>query len=131
MTKAFWAVVMPLLIAGCSGSADYARKQFGSVNELATTVSAVEGWSCMTDQFGDEAHTRESIATDGWASGTCSAGSLAIYGSDAKRLELASSEWNALLPGQCRLDGGNWSVWGQQYAIEAAQKKMSGKLTCG
>jgi hypothetical protein len=129
--KAIWGAVVTLLITGCSGGADYSKKQFGSVNELATAVSAVEGWSCMTDQLGDETHTREALALYGWASGTCSAGSLAIYGSDAKRSELASNEWNALLPGKCRLDGGNWSVWGQQYAVEAAQKKMSGELTCG
>ena len=123
------AVAAILALSGC-GSADYSQTQFKSIEELASVVSSVDGWSCSTSRLDDEAHASESIAKNGWAPGTCEAGALAIYGSDAKRVALAAEPYNALKPGSCRLDGGNWTVWGQQYAVQTAKARMGGTLTC-
>lgn len=60
----------------------------------------------------------------------CEDGAIVIWTSDAKRAQLKTSAGNELQPGHCRIDGGNWTVTGTQYAVEDAQKQLGGKKTC-
>lgn len=119
------------LLVGCGAQpADYSQYQFKSTAELGKTVEQLAGWSCTSTYRDDEEHTRESLGRYGFASLPCSNGSVSLIASDAKRAELAANPGNKLTPGNCRLDGGNWSIWGQQYIVEAAQKAMKGRLSC-
>lgn len=125
------AVAAVLLLAGCGAQpADYSQRQFKSTAELARAVEQLAGWNCSETERDDEAHTNESLAKYGWAFVSCSNGSVTIVASDAKRAELAANPGNKLNPGYCQLEGGNWSIWGQQYIVQAAQTAMQGKITC-
>lgn len=117
-----------LAVAGCASVPDYSEYHFKSVNELIAVVERA-GWSCV-DSTKDEAATANDLAQYGYANEACSNGSVTIVSSDAKRAQLDANPGNALRSGECRLDGGNWSVWGQQYLVEDAQKVMQGSLTC-
>lgn len=112
-----------LLVAGCS-SINYAEHHFVSTDELARA----SGWnSCSTS---DERKTREMIGQYGFLSEPCSGGAVIIWASDAKRQESHAQPWNALEAGECRIDGGNWTVTGTQYAVEDTQKRLGGAKTC-
>jgi hypothetical protein len=120
-----------LLLSGCGAQpADYSQRQFKSAAELAKTVEQLAGWKCSETDRDDDSHTADSLAKYGFASVPCDNGSVTIIASDAKRAELAANPGNAIKAGYCRLDGGNWQVWGQQYIVQTAQKAMQGKLTC-
>lgn len=120
-----------LLFTGCAAQpTDYTTHQFESTAELGATVEQLAGWSCPSTYRNDEEHTRASLGRYGFASLPCSNGSVTLVASDAKRAELAANTGNELNPGYCRLEGGNWSIWGQQYIVQAAQKAMQGRLTC-
>lgn len=117
-----------LALAGCTSKPDYPTYHFKSLAELADTLKPA-GWSCSGAR--DEGQTRDSIAKYGWTQASCNDGALALYSSDAKRAELQANPWNALKPGWCRLDGGNWMVSGAQYQVEDAEKIVGGRKQCG
>lgn len=131
MKRSLLVPVLAVVFVGCgSGATDYSQQQFQSAQDLARVVANATGWTCSTSDQQDTTHTAASLSRYGFISVPCSDGSVTIVTSDAKRAELAANPGNAIRSGHCRLDGGNWSVWGSQYAVEAAEKSMGGTLTC-
>lgn len=125
------ALCVAFALAGCGAQAgDYSERQFASAKELAQTVEQLAGWTCSESDLDDKAHTDDHLYEYGFWSVGCNNGAVTIYASDARRTDLASKPWNQLESGECRIDGGNWSVSGQQYIVETAHKAMQGTLTC-
>lgn len=117
------AAIAVLAGAGCS-SHDYTSEHFKSTSQVAKIAK----WDCGTDDTEDR--TRSDLEQYGFSSLPCEDGAIVIWTSDAKRAQLETSAGNELQPGHCRIDGGNWTVTGTQYAVEDAQKQLGGKKTC-
>jgi hypothetical protein len=109
-------------LAGCA-TKDYTTYQFKSTDQLAGVI----GWQCVG---GDEVETRNSIARFGFMNDPCDDGYINLWNSDAKRDEIQGKPFNAMKPGTCRIEGGNWTVGGAQYQVEEAAKKLGGEKTC-
>lgn len=122
-TRSIAAVAALLTLTGCAPS-DYSDHRFVSLAELAETVE----WDCAL--LPDEEETKATLDEHGWASAPCAGGSIVVFASDAMRDELWSLPQNALGAGECRVEGGNWSVRSQQFAAEEAHERLGGEITC-
>lgn len=106
-------------IAGC-GQTNWAEHNF----EKTTDIAALIDWECTNDT---KEYSQRQLREDGFAHTPCTEGAINLWVSDAKRDEFRASPLDA---GQCRIDGGNWTVSGTQYKVEDAHKKLGGELAC-
>ncbi|MGA4670956.1 hypothetical protein ACPCG0_14345 [Propionibacteriaceae bacterium Y1923] len=110
------------VLLGCTATP--AEDDFMSLRDLAVEANKFD-WGCDVDAAPDDAATKASVDTEGYATITCGTdGRLTVWASDAIRVEMSRRAPFSFGPPLCEVRADNWTARGSIEQTRALRKQL-------